>query len=228
MIEEKCPLCLSKEVGPFHSKVDGNSKKLQYDICMHCKLIYLRAEHHLSDSEEKSRYDLHQNSPDDQGYVKHLNRLVEPLSQRLKEGGKGLDFGCGPGPTISSLLGSKGFDVSNYDLFYFQDDSLLEKQYDFITCTEVIEHFRNPRKEFERLNHLLKEGRVLGIMTNMFTDEINFASWWYHSEPTHICFYQHQTLEWIADWQGWSVDFPAKDIAIFTKSRVPSTSLSSG
>jgi 2-polyprenyl-3-methyl-5-hydroxy-6-metoxy-1,4-benzoquinol methylase len=174
-------------------------------------------EHHLSAANEKSRYETHQNRPDDQGYRDFLSRLTKQLVPRLKAGACGLDYGAGPGPTLSLMLKEQGFTMFTYDPYFAPFTSTFEKKYDFITCTEVVEHFFYPRMEFEQFVLLLKNGGHLGIMTDILDSDARFSDWYYHRDPTHVCFYKKETFEWIADWLGWNVEFPAKNVAIFIK-----------
>jgi hypothetical protein len=85
-------------------------------------------------------------------------------------GARGLDFGCGREPTLSVLFEEAGFPCANYDLHYFNDPAVLNTQYDFLTCSETMEHFRNPREEFEKLLSLVKPGGWIGIMTQLRDD----------------------------------------------------------
>jgi len=45
----------------------------------------------------------------DPRYRRFLARLAEPLIAHLPKGARGLDFGCGPGPTLSLMLREAGF-----------------------------------------------------------------------------------------------------------------------
>jgi 2-polyprenyl-3-methyl-5-hydroxy-6-metoxy-1,4-benzoquinol methylase len=153
---------------------------------------------------EKSFYDLHENDPDDVGYINFLKRLTEPLRQRLTPGMSGLDYGCGPGPAVARLLADAGVSVVNYDPIYANDQGALERCYDVVTCTEVVEHFHQPSIEWAKLFSLVKPGAWLGVMTCVVPDASpqGFRRWWYKGDPTHVSFYQRQTLEWIAArWQ---------------------------
>ena len=87
---------------------------------------------------KKQRYDDHENSIDDEGYCSFLNHLLTPLAERLPKGAKGLDFGSGPGPTLSLLMAKHGFQMRCYDKYYAPEATLLNQSYDFITSTEVI------------------------------------------------------------------------------------------
>jgi 2-polyprenyl-3-methyl-5-hydroxy-6-metoxy-1,4-benzoquinol methylase len=173
----------------------------------------------LSPAEEKAEYDLHRNSPDDVGYRRFLSRTVEPLAARLAPASNGLDFGCGPGPTLSVMLEEAGHQVALYDPFYANDQSVFKRQYDFITATEVVEHLRRPGEELARLWACLAPGGFLAVMTKRVINRQAFARWHYKADRTHICFFSAQTFEWLAkQWQAGLV-FEGKDVAILEKVR---------
>lgn len=188
-----CPLCLNKNIQHYHQ-----DKQRDYWQCGHCDLVFVKPEQFLSLQQEKSIYDQHQNNPDDLGYRKFLNKLLVPLVKQLTKEAKGLDFGSGPGPTVSVMLAELGYDVENYDIFYANNPELLKRKYDFITCTEVIEHLHNPHKELAMLRGLLNKGGYLGIMTKRVIDKNSFAKWHYKNDPTHVCFYSDKTFEYLA------------------------------
>jgi hypothetical protein len=211
-----CPLCSSRQTNLLLRKKDSHGDALDYHSCVNCHLTFLDPHQRLVPSEENKRYDLHENIPHDLRYVRFLNRLLTPLLPFLAKGARGLDFGCGPGPTVSHVLGQKGFQVADYDPIYFPNESLLAVQYDFITATEVVEHLRRPMESFHLLDRLLKrESSSLGIMTQMLKPEINFESWWYHAEDTHFCFYRKETFEYIGKQMGWRAYYPVPNVAIF-------------
>jgi len=212
-----CPLCDSDQISKLFERVDSALGTRQYDQCASCRLIFLLPENHLSREAEKARYDTHQNSPEDKDYVQFLRRLTDPLKEKLRPGFGGLDFGSGPGPTISAIFKEEGFEVKNYDPFYASDERLLRQKYDFITCSETVEHFYSPRKQFQQFDELLNDVGYLGIMTQMLRKDESFADWWYHKDPTHVCFYGHDTFDWIAQWQSWRVEYPADNVVIYTK-----------
>ena len=66
--------------------------------------MFVPRSYHLSAADEKAQYDLHENDPNDPGYRAFLDRLAGPLDKRLAPHSHGLDFGCGPGPTLSVML----------------------------------------------------------------------------------------------------------------------------
>lgn len=202
-----CILCQSPDVPSFFKGHVQPLGKREYFKCDQCALIFVDPKYRLTPQEEKARYDSHKNSPYDLRYIDFLNRLCEPLSLRLPEGACGLDFGCGPGPTIKVIYGKKGFQLENYDPYYFPNEELLTRKYDYITCTETVEHMFDPRKEFDLFDKMLKEGGVIGLMTNIYEGEKDFEKWWYVKDPTHVCFYHQKTIEWIGTWKNWQVEF---------------------
>jgi SAM-dependent methyltransferase len=187
-----CPLCSSKETKEFSR---ANNKL--YHKCSTCNLIFIDASYLPSLEEERLRYETHNNDPNDERYITHLKKLTDPLLTHLKKGMIGLDYGCGAGRAVSLILEKEGLSVKNFDPFFYDEKSLLNEKYDFITCTETAEHFHNPAKEFEGFINMLMPGGILAIMTNFYSDDINFDKWWYPRDPTHVVFYSRHTFEWI-------------------------------
>lgn len=179
--------------------------------------MFVPAEYHLPALAEKAEYDKHENDPEDTRYRDFLNRLVEPFSRRLAAGASGLDFGCGPRPAIKPMLAEKGLAVANYDIYFFPDDALLMKRYDFVTATEVVEHLRQPRQTLDKVWDCVNAGGHLGLMTKLVRDKTSFARWHYKNDPTHICFFSLPTMNWLA--KQWNAEFTrfAEDAFSFQK-----------
>lgn len=190
-----CPLC----------KTQNNDKlcsigSFNYHTCKTCFLVFMSPSDRLETiTEEKSRYDFHENNPEDQGYVNFLSKLTNPLQKHITSNSKGLDFGCGPGPTIDKIFEKQGIECNNYDLIYYNNKELLsDSTYDFVTASECFEHFYDPEKEINTIKNILKKSGVLGIMTSILYDDIQFQTWYYPKDDTHVVFYRPQTFEWIA------------------------------
>lgn len=211
-----CPLCAKPEAGPF-AEVDGR----RYHRCPRCRLTFLARDQLPDRATELATYRLHQNDPDDSRYRAFLARLTAPLLPRLRPGMVGLDYGCGPGPAIAPMLAPHGIEMVGYDPFFRPEGAALERTYDVITCTEVVEHFHAPGREFARLDRLLRPGGVLGVMTLMLVDDAVFAAWWYRRDPTHVSFYRPETMAWIGARFGWQLDLPHPTVALFTKPLEP-------
>ncbi len=209
---QSCPLCSSQHYDHFHQDQDRD-----YLSCQQCSLIFVSPAQFLSLEEEKARYDQHQNSPFDQEYRKFLNHLCIPLAKELLPQSVGLDFGSGPGPTLSKMFEEKGHVMDIYDCFYANDREVFNRQYDFISMSEVIEQLHNPKKELERLWGCLKMNGKLGIMTNFVKDRRDFTTWHYKSEETHVCFFSKKTFEWLASFWNTQANFAGENVVIFNK-----------
>ena len=210
--DTSCPLCSSQEISDFHK-----DRSREYLRCETCRLIFVPREYHVSPADEKAEYDLHENSPDDPGYRKFLGRLFEPINDRLAAGSSGLDFGSGPGPTLSVMFEEVGHNVSIYDPFYSPDEPPLSRQYDFVTASEVVEHFRNPAETLQRLWSCVKPGGLLGIMTKLALDKASFANWHYKNDPTHVSFFSRETFNWLAELWRARLTVVGSDVILFAK-----------
>ena len=208
----RCPLCDAAQTRGF-AEVGGR----HYHRCERCQLTFLDPSQLPSRADEDATYGHHQNDPDDPRYRAFLDRLVAPLSAHLEPGMVGLDFGCGPGPTISVMLAERGIEVVDYDPLYRPAAGALERDYDFITCTEVVEHLHAPGRELAVIDRLLKPGGWLGVMTEIQDDDAAFATWWYVRDPTHVAFYRRETMHWIAEHFDWELTFPSRTVALFHK-----------
>lgn len=104
-----------------------------------------------------------------------------------------------------------------YDPLFFDEPRALTQSYDFITCSEVAEHFHRPAEEFRLLDCLLKPGGLLAVMTTFQTDDAAFAGWHYRRDPTHVVFYRQATFERISFCHNWSCEFPTKNVALLSK-----------
>ncbi len=186
-----CLLCKSN-----HTHLFTTGENRIYMHCNECDLVFVPPAYFISETEEKAKYDNHQNSIENQGYVDFLNRLLIPLQSFLPPNAKGLDFGCGPGPTLHQIMKQNGFEMDLYDYFYHPDQKIFTRKYDFITMTEVIEHLHHPYETLQTLWNMLKPGGVFGIMTAFRVEE--FQNWYYKRDLTHIAFYSPKTFSHIA------------------------------
>jgi 2-polyprenyl-3-methyl-5-hydroxy-6-metoxy-1,4-benzoquinol methylase len=207
-----CPLCSSADTGHFCT-----DKLRDYLRCGHCQLVFVAKKFHLSAADERAQYDHHDNNPNDSGYRKFLGRLAVPLLQRLTAASEGLDFGCGPGPCLSVILEEQGHSVDLYDLYYADNKAVFERQYDFITATEVVEHLSQPMTELQRLWDMLRPGGYLGLMTKLVIDAEKFSSWHYKTDPTHISFFSNQSFQYLGQHWGTAPVILGADVIIFQK-----------
>ncbi len=161
-------------------------------------MVFVPREYFVTPEQEKARYDLHRNEPTDIGYVNFLSRLMGPIRERLKPGSRGLDFGSGPGPVLREMFKKAGYPMEIYDPFYAPDKSVLDRQYDFVTATEVFEHLREPTETLKRIWATVRPGGWLGVMTQPLPPKEAFSRWSYKSDPTHILFFSPRVFKWLA------------------------------
>lgn len=211
-----CIVCGAGPVGLF-ATIDG----LRYHRCTLCQATFLDPGQRLCRADEHRRYRLHENDPADPGYRRFLARLGTPLVERLQPGSSGLDYGCGPEPVLAGMLAEAGHRVRVYDPLFFPDRAPLADSYDFITCTEVLEHCHRPAREFARFDRLLRPGGWLGLMTCFQTEDHRFAHWHYRRDRTHVVFYRAATLRHLARSLGWRCEIPVDDVALLHKPLSP-------
>ena len=210
-----CPVCRSKKVRYFQ-RVDDHL----YWRCQLCQATFLDPAQRLDEQAEKAHYDHHQNEISDPGYRRFLSRLADPLMQRLagRQGPQqGLDYGCGPGPALAAMLQAAGHSMSVWDPIYAPDRHALQARYDFITCTEVLEHCYEPAQVFAQMIGLLKPDGWLGVMTTFQTDDDRFVGWHYRRDPTHVVFYRPFTLTYLAEVHDCSIEFPTANVALLQR-----------
>ena len=207
-----CPLCQCKQSTLYAQDETG-----EYRLCRKCSLVYVLEQEYLDEDAEKARYDLHTNSSEDAGYRKYLSKVSTPVLQRISKDARGLDFGSGPGPTLSLLFEEAGHEMNIYDHFYAKDKKVLEKKYDFITSTEVVEHLYQPGLVLDDLWKMINTEGLLCLLTQVYVKQDAFAKWYYKNDATHVCFFSLETMHWLAN--RWKADLEviSKDIFIFTK-----------
>ncbi len=194
-----CPLCRRGDPADLYAARGRN-----YYSCPGCGGAFLDPRDRLGPEEEKSRYLLHRNDVRDPGYRRFASPLVEAIAARQGTGDRGLDFGAGPGPVASTMLEERGFRTRLYDPYFRDDPGALEASYEFIICSEVMEHFYDPAEEFALLRRLLAPGGRLYCMTELLRDGDGFARWHYKEDPTHVFFYAERTIRWIEENRGFA------------------------
>lgn len=209
MTASDCPLCRSDDVRLL-VEVHGR----RFLECAECRLAFMHPADRLSPVEELQHYDTHENDPADPAYRRFLGRLVEPLLERIEPGARGLDYGCGPGPALGQMMAERGFPLSLYDPFFEPDLDALGRRYDFITCTEVIEHFHQPEEEFEWLSAMLADGGILAVMTEL-RDDRDLKEWRYARDPTHVSLYHSRTLQWLGERFGWGMERVSQTVTFY-------------
>ncbi len=190
----QCLMCQSKELTP----VTHNSWKGRLFHCQNCDLIFKDPGDFLDWSQQKERYDQHENTIDNPGYAQFFEQLLKPLRFHLRSTMRALDWGSGPGPVLAELLRREGLStVEVYDPVYQPVKPV--GSFDLITSTEVIEHLQEPAASLKEILSMVRSQGIFAGMTGFHSGPAMFANWWYAKDPTHVVFYSHQTFEWWAE-----------------------------
>ena len=207
-----CPICGADELQKYH---EGQGR--EYLLCLQCDLVFVPRTQLPTIDVEKTKYDQHQNSPQDSGYRAFLSKLFTPIKEFIEPKSYGLDFGSGPGPTLSKMFEAEGYKMDIYDIFYAPNKEVFAKEYDFVTTTEVIEHLHNPKEELLRLASILKSGGVLGVMTAFRVEQEKFGDWYYKNDLTHVRFFTPKVFDYIAKMLDMQIVYIADGVVIFKK-----------
>lgn len=210
MTTSTCPLCSSPQVEDYFE-----DKRRRFNQCQQCQLVFVEKDFLPSLDREKKEYRLHENNHGDPGYIRFLNKLALPLLANLEGNCDGLDFGCGPTPVLASMLEDGGHKMKVYDPIFHDDTSVLNGKYDFVTCTEAIEHFHTPHKEWHQLLSLLSSGGILAIMTKRVLNKERFANWHYKNDYTHVSFFSEATFKWLATQYHLDLELVGDDVVFF-------------
>ncbi len=199
MSQTMCPLCHSDSAP--RSVHTGENR--EYWLCGRCRLIFVPPRHHVSAETEKSHYLKHENSLENEGYVRMFEKKIAIIQAHCPGVRSILDYGCGYAPVLKTLLARKGYRATGYDPYFFPDTDLTAR-FDCIVSTETFEHFKHPGRELADLTARLAPGGFLAIMTRFYPADgegfslADFASWYYKRDPTHIAYYGSATFRWIA------------------------------
>lgn len=189
-----CVLC-KKDTDSFMD----DKTHIKYYHCIYCEFICKTPQIYKTIEEQKERYNLHDNTEEDEGYKAYFQRFLDFTLPHVGKPKKALDFGCGTTSLLSKILEDKGIQCDYYDPIYYPTPINDNKKYDLIISTEVFEHLHQPRKVFESLMGRLEKGCYLAIQTQFHAnDKEVFKKWYYHQDPTHIVFYTKKSFEVLA------------------------------
>lgn len=183
-----CPLCSFDKSSLF-----DRDKQRRFYQCDFCSLVFVDRDALITASQEKKRYEAHENSEDDSGYVKYLSSIKEAIKPHLKQNSVGLDFGSGRTKVLEKLLNEEGHEVISFDIYFHPDVNVHDRTYDFIVMSEVIEHLRDLRRVLSDLTKLLRPDGMLFVKTKLVPE--NFSNWFYKRDITHIQFFSEESFE---------------------------------
>lgn len=189
IISMNCPLC-QQEL--HHKNISG------FYLCTNCHGYVKDNQLRYNPEQEKQHYLMHNNDVKDKGYQNFVTDLVDQISLHCTKDQKGLDFGCGSAPVTSYLLQKREYTIDLYDPYFAPEIDYKSNTYDYIFSCEVFEHFYWPKKEIETLLSILKPNGHLMIKTHLYNQKIDFDSWYYIKDLTHVFIYTKETMEYIA------------------------------
>ena len=189
-----CPLCGHPE--PEHSLRGPGGRLLLF--CPQCHLLFAPQQDLPTPEQETIRYQQHQNHLGDEGYRRFLLRLAVPVCRFLQPGANGLDFGCGPTPSLSRIMQDMGWACQRFDpLFAPQTPSGIP--FDFLLASECLEHMHQPLAGWQRMLSWTRPGSILGFMTERWASDRDLTTWSYARDFTHVVFYHTRTFQYLAD-----------------------------
>lgn len=193
LVPRTCPLChVSAAPGArVWRGMDGRS----YWRCPACQLVFGAVDERVSARVAAEHYRQHENGLENAGYVTFLRRGIDRLLPFLAPGMRGLDFGCGPEPTLARLIGRAGMDCEAYDPLFWPKQPA--GAFDFVFATECFEHFEAPRREVAWIVSLMRPGGYLCVMTECWKSERAFSRWYYTRDPTHIVYFHAETFGYL-------------------------------
>lgn len=175
--------------------MDEKSQMLYYH-CSACAYIFKHPAVYKDITDQKERYDLHENEEESEGYRAYFQRFLDFVLPLVQNPTNALDFGCGKSTLLVSMLEAEGIACDYYDPLYHPDGLSEDKKYDLIVSTEVFEHLHQPKEVFESLLDRLNTGGYLAIQTEFHPNEMGaFKNWYYKQDPTHIVFFTANTFE---------------------------------
>jgi SAM-dependent methyltransferase len=186
----QCRLCTSRSTALFCT--DSNR---DFYRCDTCSLIFVPEKDYVSIAAEKERYRLHNNTFENSEYVAYLQSVAGELQRIPLKKPAVLDYGCGEHKVLTRLLRRQGIPCTPYDPLYDSFFTAAEHQFDVVVLCEVIEHFRDIRKEEALIDTVLKPGGYILIKTEIYDEHRDFSTWWYTKDSTHINFFTLPALE---------------------------------
>jgi len=213
-----CPLCQNS------AELFTTGENREYQLCDFCGLIFVPPQFHIEIESEIKRYQEHENSLDNEGYVAMFMKKVSLIKKHCPQIKNALDFGCGYEPVLKILLEREGLKTEAYDSIFFPGLP-KSKSFDLVISTETFEHLKNPFQDIKwATNHVAPSG-FLAVMTHFYPleegkpSEEKFSKWYYKRDPTHIVFYSSKSFHWIADKMGLQIILNNQfDFVLFQKS----------
>jgi hypothetical protein len=184
--------------------------------CLTCRLVFVPEQYFLLEDEEKKRYELHDNTPSDSGYVEYIRGFAAEIDRIPVVNPHVLDFGSGPAMMLARELETRHIKCDSHDPLYGIVCEGYPERYDVIAACEVMEHVKNIRKEMDFFRTLLKRPGYLAVRTELYNESTDFKLWWYARDKTHVNFFCPVTMLKIAELLGKAIIYTnGKNVIIF-------------
>lgn len=154
---------------------------------------------------------------DSEGYQNFFKVFVQYVMAHKKPIDLGLDYGSGPSSVVQDQLVKQNYHVKVFDPLFHNHTETLQKKYDYVICTEVIEHFKDPETELNKLMGLLKPSGDLFLKTGLTDEVTDFSRWHYHRDITHVGFFNQKSIRWVAHHFGLELIHCSPDVIHLTK-----------
>ncbi len=215
--EESCRVCGSTDLKRRHvTFVKDETKSCDIRRCRDCGYVaILRTEESLW----KERTSLDHSSPrvgtaERVGREFHMGKLAADILAR--DGLSVLVYGAGGNMDnlhIEQLDAVKRVAIG--DIMKLRDDAEFvdltkpaRERFDIVVASEVVEHFRDPRADFERLFGFVEDDGLIVASTNIHAGN-DLAKDGYIFFPDHVSYYSPRSLRMIANDAGYHLDFRA-------------------
>jgi hypothetical protein len=215
-------------LAPIHKCLICESDKTQlktanlrdYHWCLDCGFVSMNHKSRINLANESERYLEHKNKSGDLGYRASVQELVDQILKNENTDDKGLDYGCGEDSAVVALLQEQKLDVDLYDPLFYPNANIGLKSFDYVVASEVVEHFREPLTEWQKMSSLVKaKGRLyvqtLSLEKIKTPDE--FARWYYARDLTHFSFYSELSMKILAKKIGLPMIYSSQKVFVFQK-----------
>lgn len=172
----------------------GRNRSREFYRCKGCGLIVVPFSQYLSIENEKKRYDLHDNTAENTGYVSFLAEVADVVQSLHRPEMTLLDYGCGKNAVLCGILEKSGIACCRYDPLYAYPLPKTPDCYDGIILCEVVEHLRDIPGTLSQIERLLTQQGFLLLRTQLYLQSQPIANWWYAQDPTHINFFSRNAL----------------------------------
>lgn len=148
-----------------------------------------------------------------------LNKYIKMVSSRVKNGSKILDVGAGQCQYKKHFLhaqynsqdlcvGDENWDYSCIDIkSEIYSIPVEDESFDYLLCTQVLEHLKYPELAFKEFNRILRGGGELFLTVPLV--------WAEHQKPHDYFRYTQFALKMLAESHGFEVILMEKEGGIF-------------